>query len=181
MDHDPKSVGPLESFFREAVHESLVHRLGLPDAEDLENYLARLLGTFLHNEAIFAIRDCHGRRVETIAEMLAEGDVRLNADSFERERAVHRHLGDFLLFWSGIFPESLGRINGLGGSTPVEGAIVLGRYSYSVVGSFDHPPFDREAPTFQKLSQWFEACRDGLTMVRQRFSGLPMLPDTGNA
>lgn len=181
MDHDPKNVGPLESFFREAVHESLVGRLGLSDADDLENYLACLLGTFLHNEAIFAIRDAQGRPVETIAEMLAEGDVRLNADSFERERAVHRHLGDFLLFWSGIFPEALSRINGLGGSTPIEGAIRLGRYSYSVVGSFDHPPFDREAPTFQKLSRWFEACRDGLTLVRRQFSGLPKLGDPRGA
>lgn len=161
----------LVDFFKQAVHASLHDKLGCKDLDEAEDYVAHMLANFLHRDDIFAIKDAAGRRVESIGEMLAEGDVRLNANSFDREREVHKHLGDFLLFWSGFFPESLGKIPGLGTGNPMIEAISLGRTSYDIVSSFDHKPYDAEAPTFKRLSDEFEMLRLGLSLLRKDFKG----------
>ncbi|HRK20774.1 MAG TPA: hypothetical protein PLX06_03155 [Fimbriimonadaceae bacterium] len=170
MKDDSEPLSTIEVFFREAVHESLHDRLGLRNMEDVENYMAGLLARFLHDEKIFAIRDAHGRRVRSVAEMLAEGDVRLNAASFEREREVHRHIGDFLLFWSGLFPEFLDSIRDHAADGLID-AVRQGSESYYIVSSFDYAPYDSEAPTFRKLSNEFLACREGLRLMRGSFEG----------
>lgn len=170
MKREPGEEHPLRNFFLEAIHESLSNRMGMRETTEVEIYLAEMLAKFLHNEAIFSIRDAHGRRVRSVAEMLAEGDVRLNADSFEREREVHRHIGDFLLFWSGLFPEFL---DSVGASAPdgLIDAVRQGSESYYIVSSFDYVPYDQEAPMFRKLSEEFPAYREGLTLVRASFEG----------
>jgi hypothetical protein len=170
MKRQPNDEHPIRAFFQEALHESLCHRLGMRDHEDIEIYLAELLAKFMHDEQIFAILDGQGRRVRSLPEMLAEGDVRLNADSFEREREVHRHIGDFLLFWSGLFPEFLGSV-GASAQDGLIDAVRQGRHSYYIVSSFDYAPFDMEAPTFRKLSEEFESCREGLSLMRASFEG----------
>ena len=170
MKRDLSDQHPIRIFFRDAVHHSLSNRLGLRGIEDVEIYLAEMLAKFLHDEEIFSIRDSKGRRVRSLPEMLAEGDVRLNADSFERERQVHQHIGDFLLFWSGLFPEFLESV-GASAKDGLIDAIRQGQHSYYVVSSFDYAPFDMEAPTFKKLSEQFESCREGLSLMRASFEG----------
>lgn len=162
---------PLRTFFRESLHDSLSRRIGLKACDDLEGYLTELLVAFLHNERIFALRDADGRRIESLPEMLAEGDVRLNADSFAREREVHRHVGDFLLFWSGLFPEMLTRLHGFLSDEPEVEAARQGSFSYGIVSSFDHAPYTEEAPIFLRLSHEFEACQYGLKLLRASFEG----------
>ncbi|MBX3118220.1 MAG: hypothetical protein KF784_04080 [Fimbriimonadaceae bacterium] len=171
MNHEHHDHELLTEFFRDAVHTSMHEKLGVTVTEDLENYVAHMLANFLHRDDIFAIKDAAGRRLESLAEMLAEGDVRLNANSFDRERQVHKHMGDFLLFWSGLFPESLDKIHGLLGENKVVEAVSLGRFSYDVVSSFDHKPYDAEAPTFKRLSDEFEMLRLGLSVLRKDFKG----------
>jgi hypothetical protein len=170
MKREISDQHPIRAFFQEAVHDSLNRRLGMRNMEEVEIYLAELLAKFLHDEEIFAIRNAKGRRIRSVPDMLAEGDVRLNAESFEREREVHRHIGDFLLFWSGLFPEFLESV----GATAKDGlidAVRQGRHSYYVVSSFDYAPFDLEAPVFKKLSEEFEGCREGLALIRASFEG----------
>jgi len=41
---------------------------------------------------------------------LVESEVLLQAQSIDRERDVHRHIGDFTLFMAGLFPEYLRRL-----------------------------------------------------------------------
>lgn len=170
MKDERDDLNPLSEYFREAIHDSMSRRLGVPESEDLELYLAELLTRFIHEERIFALRDAQGKRVRSVPEMLAEGDVRLNADSFEREREVHRHVGDFLLFWSGLFPEFLESV-GASVEDGLIGAVRQGSESYYIVSSFDYAPFDREAPVFRRLSEEFEACRTGLGLIRASFEG----------
>jgi hypothetical protein len=171
MNHNIDPEHPLHLYFRELVHESLTHRVGLRDSEDVESYVAALLVSFMHNEKIFALKDPFGNRIESLSEMLAEGDILMNADSFEREREVHRHVGDFLLFWSGLFPEMLPRLPGFSSCEPEIEAMIQGSESYEIVSSFDHSPFDTEAPLFKKLSEEFPACQYGLKLMRASFDG----------
>lgn len=161
---------PIWSYFQEALSQSLHGKLGLPEASDVDHYLVDLLVNFLHRDGIYSVKDHFGRRVQTIAEMVAEGDVRLNADSFTREREVHRHIGDFLLFWSGLFPESLKEFQRPGTPDAFVDVAQQGKLSYHLVSTFEYPPFDDEAPTFRKLSEDFEAYQEGLRLVRASFN-----------
>jgi hypothetical protein len=44
------------------------------------------------------IRDSHGRGLEDVGEMLLESNPLLGASSFDREREVRKHVGDYVLF-----------------------------------------------------------------------------------
>jgi len=76
---DNERENPIREFFALVVHESLCTRAGLQEDEEVEAYIAEMLIAFLHQDHIFAIRNANGEKVESIAEMLVEGDVRLNA------------------------------------------------------------------------------------------------------
>lgn len=171
MSTERNAQDPLRSFFRAELYKALDQEIGLHDSDELQAYLAELMVGFLHYEQIFRLRDAEGKPVESLAEMLAEADVRLRATNFDREREVHRHIGDFLLFWSGIFPEMLARIRGFQTSRPEVEAIEQGKFSYSIVSSFDHAPYALEAPLFRRLSDDFEACTEGLRLMRASFEG----------
>ncbi|HVL39189.1 MAG TPA: hypothetical protein VM328_07340 [Fimbriimonadaceae bacterium] len=171
MRHHLNEEHPLRTFFGKVLHHSLVDQLGLNDQE-VERYLVEMLVEFLHNDRIYLIRDAEGRRVETVAEMVVEGDVRLNASSFDREREVHRHIGDFLLFWSGVFPEFLKRMKRPGSLDALVDVVRQGKTSYHIVSTFEHDPYGQQAPVFRKLSDRFEAYQYGLTLVRGSFEGL---------
>jgi hypothetical protein len=162
----------LRAFFSEALHESLHERMGLHDTESVEDYLAAMMVEFLDFDRIYAIRDAAGKPVQSVVEMLAEGDVRQNADSFDREREVHRHIGDFLLFWSGLFPEFLDRSKARQRQDMLLDVVRQGQLSYQVVSSFDYGRYADEAPIFRKLSVEFDTYRTGLNIVRSSFKGI---------
>ena len=163
MEHNLDGDHPIHRVFQEALRASLFDTLGLKD-EAVEKYLEGMLVEFMHFDGIYRIRDASGRRVTSVSEMVEEGDVRLKATSFDREREVHKHLGDYLLFWSGMFPEELRNM-------PIPDRVIdcekQGKFSYYVVSTFDHKPYDQEAPIFERLSEEFELLREGLSLVRR--------------
>jgi len=169
MKQDSNEQHPIRQYFAEALHQSLAGT-GV-QALEVEAYLAQMMVRFLHQDTLYGIRDAQGRRVNSVTEMLAEGDIRLNANSFNREREVHRHIGDFLLFWSGIYPEFLKTLKSPTGKDALIDPVGQGRYSYHLVSTFDHGDYAREAPIFRQLSDDFEAYCYGLTQVRKNFSG----------
>lgn len=171
MNRDSGNDHPLQGFFTQALDESLHERLQLERQADVEAYLVQMLVRFLHEDNIYGIKDSSGRPVRSVAEMVAEGDVRLNATSFAREREVHRHIGDFLLFWSGLFPEFLRHMAGAGTKDMLIDCVKQGQFSYHVVSTFEHDPYGGEVETFKKLSADFEAYRIGLSLLRASFEG----------
>lgn len=56
---------------------------------------------------MYRIGNAGGRRLEEVADMLVESNPLLDAWSFDREREVRKHIGDFTLFFSGLFPEAV--------------------------------------------------------------------------
>lgn len=160
---------PLQTTFAPAVKHALRVQVGLEPDDATETYLATMLCRFARGEAIHAIRNAEGQPVTSLAEMLAEGDIRLNADSFAREREVHKHVGDYLLFHAGMFPEELKRIRLREGLEALIDPIGQARFSYHVAGSFTHPPYTSESRTLQRLSEQFDAYRYGLSLLRSRF------------
>lgn len=171
MKRDVNGEHPIRRFFAEALHDSLRVQMGLRH-EDVEEYLCEMLLHFLHNDEIFGLRDAAGQRLDKVVDMVAEGDVRLNADSFEREREVHKHIGDFLLFWGGVFPEFLKQLKAPGAKDVLLDPMGQGRLSYYVASTFDYGDYAREAPVLRTLSSEFDAYVHGLSLMRAQYLGI---------
>ena len=163
-----QSIGhPLRRFFKEMVTRRFDTDLRLPDPR-LAEYVSGLLADFTHVDSLYRIRDARGRRLEDVGEMLLESNPLLGADSFDRERAVRKHVGDYVLFMAGLFPESLTgrRLKQVRLDSFVD-YVKAGKESYGVVAAFDQFEYVGEAPLFRKLAENFELCVFGLNLVKE--------------
>lgn len=157
----------LTQVFSELVERNFHRHLELRDGE-ITNYVTALLIDFTRSEHVYRIRDARGRAIEDVGEMLLESNPLGPAASFDREREVRKHVGDFTLFFSGMFPESIRnwRLRRLQLGSFVD-YIRAGKESYHVVAAFNQFEYLKVAPLFDKLSDRFEECVYGLHLVRQ--------------
>src|ERR1700739_2710987 len=132
-------------------------------------YVAAVLTDFVRTESLHRIRNVQGKPLEDVGEMLVESNPLLEAASFDREREVRKHVGDYTLFMTGLFPENVARIQKT--RRPPLDAFVdfvqAGKESYAVVSSFNQFEYKEEAPLFRRLSENFELCVVGLNLVKQ--------------
>ena len=82
-------------------------RLGLADPP-LVDYLSDLMLRFARLDSVHRVRNLAGRPVVEVADMLTEAESRIGL----ARRDVHRHIGDVTLFWTGVYPESLPKLQG---------------------------------------------------------------------
>ncbi len=157
---------PLRDLFHSLVDRTFRRELGIREAE-LTRYVGEVLVNFTHRDNIFRIRDARGRPLEEVAEMLMEGDVSLHARSFDREREVHKHIGDFTLFWTGVYPEMLRFFRAASRKDHLIDYVEQGRRSYRIASTFRYGPYAEEAPVLLQLSDRFETCMFGLHLVRR--------------
>lgn len=159
---------PLEPFFQQAVRNSYEGKLGLHDP-DMTGYVAHLLCDFSESENLYKVRDETGKPVEELTEMvLASDPVNGTAPSFDAERALRKHIGDYALFVAGMYPEAAGSSRRLRHHTPsLEELIRAGKESYFIVSQFNLFEYEQEAPLFARLAERFERCILGLTLVRE--------------
>jgi len=159
---------PLRRLFRCALEYGF--KLNPTDKAGIADYIEEhILCEFIHVDNLYMIRDAGGRHLEDVADMLTEGDVLMNAQSFEREFQVHKHIGDFTLFMLGMFPTSLcgrkgrelllGRIIVPGGSLS-ELYILQGQRSYRIASEFT------ETELFLELSRNFHKYQAVIEIVR---------------
>jgi hypothetical protein len=161
----------MRQFFHDIVSRYYPVYTGLSNSE-LMDYIADLLTRFTTAENLYRIRDSSGRALRGMGEMLAASDpVHGSAPSFDAERAMRRHIGDFALFSAGMYPEAVGRRGGYADSSLVE-MVRTGKESYYIVSKFDLFEYEREAPLFARLSGEFERCMYGLTKVRKELDGM---------
>lgn len=146
--------------------------LGVHDTA-VNAYLTDVLADFTHIRAVYKIRDLSGRPLDEVADMLMEADVRLNATSFNREREVHKHIGDFVLFWTGIYPDALPRMQGASRKDLLIDYVKQGKSSYAIAASHDYGAYREQAGVLQRLSDEFEMCMLGLNKVREEMDRLP--------
>src|SRR5690242_8483344 len=144
-----------------------------PDDPQIAAYIAGLLADFVHVDRLYRIRDARGKRLEQVGEMLIESNPLLSARSFDREREVRKHIGDFTLFLCGLFPEYVATLprRGLRLDSVVD-YVRAGKESYRVVASFDQFEYRREAPLFRRLAETFELRVFGLNLVKQDLEAL---------
>ena len=159
---------PLEPFFQQAVRNSYEGKLGLHDP-GVTAYVARLLCEFSEADKLYKVRDEAGRPIEELTEMINAADpVHGTAPSFDAERARRKHIGDYALFVAGMYPEAMGSNRRRRRHQPsLDELIHAGKESYFIVSQFNLFEYEQEAPLFARLSDRFERCILGLTLVRE--------------
>ncbi len=157
---------PLRQLFDTLVEQAFT-RVLQEYQPDVLRYMVNLLTDFTHMDNVYRVRDVRGKPLREVAEMLAEGDMLLNATSFFREREVHRHIGDVTLFWSGVYPEAMPRLRHALSKDALIDYVQQGKRSYYIVSTFDEGEWGQEAPMFRRLSERFELYMFGLNLVRQ--------------
>lgn len=98
---------PLRSLFRRATRGAFRFRPELY-TENISLYFSeRVLARFVHVDSIFLIRNSRGRKLAEAAGMLAEGVPPEGSRTPVDELALTQHVGDYVLFMAGVFPENL--------------------------------------------------------------------------
>lgn len=157
----------LEQFFGELVTRTFQQALDVRH-EKVLSYIAALLCDFSSSDNLYKIRDARGRSLDDVGEMLIESHPLLEASSFDRERQVRKHIGDFTLFFTGMFPESLRnwRLRNRRLDSIMD-YVKAGKESYHIVAEFNLFEYRNVAPLFRRLAEEFEMCVYGLNLVRR--------------
>lgn len=163
---DPRH--PLRKLFRNALDFGF--RFNPSGRRLVTDYIEEeILCEFLHVDNLYKIKNAQGKSLQDIADMLYEGDVLLNAESFLREFYVHKHIGDYTLFMLGMFPEALQRKKGkefvLGRIVVPAGSLseyylLQGKRSYQIASEFS------QRELFLELSLNFLLYKGILDLVR---------------
>lgn len=158
---------PLQDLFQGLVGRHYAHEIGIRDPQVVA-YVSHLLAEFCEADQLFKIHNAAERPLEDMGEMLLESDpVYGPATSFDRERQVRKHIGDYALFFTGMFPESINRFRLR--RQRMENFVdwmKAGKESYYIVSKFEHFEYAKVAPLFGVLAKNFEGCVYGLNMVK---------------
>ena len=161
----------LHRLFRGLTESTFMSELGIGDP-GLVGYVADLLARFVPGEDIYKVRDSQGRRLTEVAAMIAEAESSSDAG---RRRECHRHVGDFTLFWTGVYPEALGTIRPSSSADHLIDFQAQGKRSYYLASTLGA----EEAPVLRRLSEEFELCAFGLSRVRREWERHDAEPPKG--
>ena len=150
-------------FFAGVTEYTFNSRLGVADPA-LIDYLSTLLADFVRTDSIYGLRTPTGERLSQVTDMLSEAQARQGS----ARRRVHRHIGDYTLFWTGVYPELAERLRE-GRKDSLIDYQDQGKKNYLLASRL---PADTEsAPddVLQRLSDRFELCVYGLGEVRKQW------------
>ncbi len=162
MTSSPRST--LTRFFAGITEQTFQGELGVVDPP-LIDYLTDLLARFLRTESLLKVRGLTGKRISDVGQMLWEAEQRVGV----ARREVHRHIGDFTLFWTGMFPESLRKQNRATDPDAFRHFCLHGKQAYFIASSIETDKHDAPADVLQRLSAEFELCAYGLREVRREW------------
>jgi hypothetical protein len=165
---------PLRRFFSGYTEHTFQTALGIADPP-LIDYLSSLLSRFLHMDSLFRLRNAQGKTLQEVADMVLEAQALPPAGRTTRE--FYRHIGDFTLFWTGVFPEALDRLRSALRKDCLIDYCAQGKRSYWIASTFEDEPYRQEAPVLRRLSHEFELCAYGLNQVRREWERRQ--PDSG--
>ncbi|WP_435007713.1 hypothetical protein P12x_004978 [Tundrisphaera lichenicola] len=161
MTRDLPQSHPLHRLFRGLTETTFMDELGIGDP-GLVGYVANLLARFVPSQGVWRLRDDQGRPIGEVATMLAEAESTTDEC---RRLECYRHVGDYTLFWTGVYPEALGRLQSSRSADQLIDFQVQGKRSYYVASTLGA----EEAPVLRRLSAEFELCAFGLSRVRKEW------------
>ncbi len=155
---------PLRDFFAGVAQYTFETRLGVADPP-LVDYITDLLTRFIHSDSLFAVRGLAGNRLGQLGEMLIEAEARLG----DSRREVHRHVGDFTLFWTGVYPEALREGSTKAYQDRFVDYCTQGKRAYYIASTIPSDKVDVQSEVLERLSEEFELCAFGLNEARKEW------------
>jgi hypothetical protein len=171
--NEPSSSGLLHRFFAGLAEHVFQCQLGVADLQLVE-YVTDLLDLFVRSEQQFRVRRPTGQPATEVVEMLFEADRRIGL----ARREVHRHIGDYTLFWAGLYPESLRQLQSSTSSDHFLDYCQQGRRAYAIASEIrstaERPPSN---DLLRRLSEQFDLCAYGLREIRRQWEATDEDPD----
>jgi len=155
---------PLQNYFAGLAESAFETRLGVADPP-LVDYLASLLTRFVHSDALYSVRSVRGRRLQQVADMVAEAEAREG----DARREIHRQIGDYTLFWTGVYPEALTTLRASDKKDHFVDYCAQGKRAYHIASTIPTQRADVEQQVLERLSHEFEMCMYGLGEVRREW------------
>lgn len=155
---------PLRRYFAGLTEYTFHAQLGVADPR-LIDYITELLLRFATFEAMHSVKNQTGRSLQEVTAMLMEAETR----SGEPCREIHRHIGDFTLFWTGVYPEMLDRLKKTHSPDAFLDYTQQGKRSYHIAATIPSQQGTREADILERLSEQFELCAFGLHELRKEW------------
>jgi hypothetical protein len=153
----------LRRFFAGVTEYAFHTRLGVADPP-LVDYIAELLVRFVRSDELYPVRSPRGQRLVQVTDMLAEAQHREGP----ARRQVHRHIGDFTLFWTGVYPEVAEGMR-RGSKDAFIDYQEQGKRAYWIASKIPVEKETIEDELLERLSEQFELCVYGLNEVRRQW------------
>ncbi len=158
------TLSSLNRFFV-GLSEYVFHsQLGVVDTE-LVDYVSQLLIRFTRVEGLQRVRMLDGRPATEVVAMVAEAQQRIG----EAKREVHRHIGDYTLFWSGLYPEALRQMQGKDTSDQFLSYCAQGKRAYRIASSIESDERTTPSELLRRMSEQFDLCAYGLREIRREW------------
>jgi len=159
------NAAALRQYFSGVAEFTFQTQIGVADPP-LIDYISDLLTRFVRCEAIYRVRNLTGRPIREVAEMMVEAEERVG----NARREVHRHIGDFTLFWTGVYPEAVRRLTADSQQDHLVNYCAEGKRSYLIASRIEtDEPETASNDVLERLSQQFELCAYGLREVRRHW------------
>lgn len=155
---------PLRRLFGGLVDEVFSVELGICEPA-VTDYLGGLLADFIHIDRIYALRTIDNEVIRDLARMQTDARMGPDLDETRRRRMINKYIGDFTLFWTGVYPEQL-RPRRQSGVDLLDVYLQQGKQSYAIAGDLTRQPENPPAAVLRQLSEGFEYCVHGLHLVR---------------
>ncbi len=164
QEHDdvgPRS--PIQRYFAGLVENTFHSQLGVVDPPMIE-YLTELLLRSVRSDMVHRVRGVTGKPIMSVPEMVAEASARLG----DAKRELHLHIGDFTLFWAGIYPEALQ--DGDEDTSKFEAYCCFGKRSYKIASEIEAADKTAVPSTLlERLSDRFDLCCYSLREIRRQW------------
>jgi len=154
---------PVRRYFSGLAENTFQAQLGIVDPP-LVDYVSGLLIRFIRSDVVHRMRGVTGRPLMSVPEMVSEASERLGG----AQREIHQHIGDFTLFWAGVYPEALR--NDKHDSVQFDAYRAHGKRSYRIASSIESTSEDAPpAHVLHRLSDRFDLCCYGLREIRRQW------------
>lgn len=167
---DPADI---DRFFRGLTEYAFHSRLGVVDPP-LVDYVSTLLVRFLRNDpgtqlpGMVPDAAAHPPTPATVP--VTTLLVAAQEHAADEALAEYRQIGDYTLFWSGIYPEALQASRPAGGPDQLRDFRALGRRAYWLASTLEPGDAADERWLFERLAHEYDLCVEGLGEVRRAWS-----------
>jgi hypothetical protein len=157
--------GTTLNHFFVGLSEYVFHtQLGVVDTQ-IVDYVSSLLVRFTRLEHLQKVRQIDGRPATEVVTLVAEAEKRIG----EARREVHRHIGDYTLFWSGVYPEALRDLRGRDKQDQFVSYCAQGKRAYKIASTIESRGSVASSELLERMSEQFEMCAYGLREIRREW------------